>query len=172
MCDVRLFETTNMSQTEGNQPAQSEPPRRGHTRRPPLAEIDSWELWQAWQRGEKKRVMPWFGLLAGFCLVLAAMYSFFYYSSVLSQDTVFPIVLGFIYIGFLYWVWQRISPRRGFGLGIVGVMVVVSLVAFAVWFMLYMLSGWRPLVAIFGTAGLGLIGLVIGLPALNSIARQ
>src|SRR6266568_8868809 len=101
-----------------------------HTRRPPLAEVDSWELWQAWKRGERKRVTPWFGLLVGFCLVLAAMYSFFYFSSVLSEDSVFPIVLGLVYVGFLYWVWQRISPHRGFALGVVGVMVVVSVVAF------------------------------------------
>ena len=78
--------------------------------------------------------MPWLGLLVGFCLVLAAMYSFFYFSSVLSEDSVFPFVLGLVYIGFLYWVWQRISPRRGFALGIVGVMVVVSVAAFALWF--------------------------------------
>ena len=32
-------------------------PRRGHGRRPPLAEIDSWELWQAWKRGERALVM-------------------------------------------------------------------------------------------------------------------
>ena len=146
--------------------------RRGHTRRPPLAEIDSWELWQAWKRGERRRVMPWLGLLAGFCLVLAAMYSFFYYSSVLSQDNIFPVVLGFLYVGFLYWVWQRISPRRGFALGVVGVMVFVSLVGFAAWFLLYMVSDWNPLVAIFGTLTLGLIGLLIGLPALNRIGRE
>jgi hypothetical protein len=147
-------------------------PRREHTRRPPLAEIDSWELWQAWRRGEKKLVRPWLGLLAGFCLVLAAMYSFFYFSSVLSGDDVFTIVLGVVYVGFLYWVWQRISPHRMFSLAIVGVMVAVSILGFALWFVFYMLSDWSPFVAIFGTAALGLIGLLIGLSALNTIARQ
>src|SRR3954463_12789545 len=106
-------------------------PRREHTRRPPLAEVDSWELWQEWKAGDKKRVRPWLGLLFGFCLVLAAMYSFFYFSSVLSQDNIFPVILGLIYIGFLYWVWQRISPRRGFAFGIVAFMVLLSLVGFA-----------------------------------------
>src|SRR5215210_3419152 len=73
-----------------------QPPRRGHTRRPPLAEIDSWELWQAWQRGERDRVLPWIALLIGFSVVLAAMYSFFFISSLLSQDTVAPFVLIFV----------------------------------------------------------------------------
>lgn len=116
--------------------------------------------------------MPWIGLLTGFCLVLAAMYSFFYYSSVLSQDSVFPIVLALIYIGFLYWVWQRISPRRDFALAIVAVMVVVSVLAFSVWFLVYMLSGWNPLVSILGTVALGLVGMLVSLPALNSMAKQ
>ena len=148
-------------------------PTRGERgRRPPLAEIDSWELWQAWRRGERKRVMPWFGLLAGFCLVLAAMYSFFYFSSVLSQDNIFPIILGVIYAGFLYWVWQRISTRRVFALAIVAVMVVVSMLGFGAWFLLYLASDFDPLMAVAGTAVLGLLGLVVGLPALNSIARQ
>ncbi|MEO8286590.1 MAG: hypothetical protein ABI670_09160 [Chloroflexota bacterium] len=150
----------------------TEPRRRGHARRPPLAEIDSWDLWQAWKRGERKQAMPWIGLLTGFCLVLAAMYSFFYYSSVLSQDSVFPIVLALIYIGFLYWVWQRISPRRDFALAIVAVMVVVSVLAFSVWFLVYMLSGWNPLVSILGTVALGLVGMLVSLPALNSMAKQ
>jgi lipopolysaccharide export LptBFGC system permease protein LptF len=150
----------------------SRQPRREHTRRPPLAEIDSWELWQAWKRGDRKRVMPWFGLLAGFCLVLAAMYSFFYFSSVLSNDNIFTVVLGVIYVGFLYWVWQRISDRRGFALGIIAVIVVVSTLAFAAWFALYLISDWNPLVAIVGTAILGLLGLLVGLASLNRIERQ
>jgi hypothetical protein len=111
-------------------------------------------------------------LLAGFCLVLAAMYSFFYFSSVLTDDSLFSIVLGLIYVGFLYWVWQRISTRRMFALAVVGLMVLVSMLGFALWFLLYMASDWNPLVAIFGTAALGLIGLWIGLTALNNIARQ
>jgi hypothetical protein len=116
--------------------------------------------------------LPWFGLLAGFCLVLAAMYSFFYFSSVLSQDNIFPIILGVIYAGFLYWVWQRISTRRVFALAIVAVMVVVSMLGFGAWFLLYLASDFDPLMAVAGTAVLGLLGLVVGLPALNSIARQ
>jgi drug/metabolite transporter (DMT)-like permease len=149
-----------------------QPPRREPTRRPPLAEVDSWELWQAWKRGDRKRVMPWLGLLAGFCFVLAAVYSFFYYSSVLSQDNVFPVILGLAYIWFLYWLWQRISPRRGFALGVVGVMVGASIVGFALWFLLYMLSDWSSAAAIFGTIALGLLGVLIGVPSLNTIERE
>jgi hypothetical protein len=148
------------------------PQPREHGRRPPLAEIDSWELWQAWRRGERGRVLPWMGLLAGFCIVLAAMYAFFFISSVLSRDTVFPSVLLAVYLGFLYWVWRRISPRRDFALGVVLVMVAVSAVAFGLWFAAYALSGYNIWVGIFGTAALGIVGLVVALPALNTMARR
>lgn len=148
------------------------PLKRGHTRRPPLAEIDSWALWQAWRRGDRKLALPWLGLLIGFCLVLAAMYAFFFYSSVLSQDAIFPVVLAVVYLGFLYWVYSRISPRRGFALAIVALMIAVSVVAFLLWFLAYMLTGWSAVVGVFGTAALGLLGLLISLPALNAIARQ
>jgi FtsH-binding integral membrane protein len=149
-----------------------QPQPRGHGRRPPLAEIDSWELWQAWRRGERARVLPWIGLLAGFCIVLAAMYAYFFVSSVLSRDTVFPIVLLVVYLGFLYWVWRRISPRRDFALGVVLVMVAVSAVAFGLWFLAYALSGYSIWVGIIGTAGLGVLGLLVALPALNTMARR
>ncbi len=117
-------------------------------------------------------MIPWFVLLVGFCLVLAAMYSFFFFSTVLSQDDIFPVVLGIGYLVFLYWLWQRISPRRAFALGVVGATVVVSALGFLLWFLFYMATGWNPLAAIFGTAALGIIGLVVGLRALNAIERQ
>jgi hypothetical protein len=159
--------------TEPTTPTSSPQPQPDqHGRRPPLAEIDSWELWQAWRRGERARVLPWMGLLAGFCIVLAAMYAFFFVSSVLSGDTVFPIVLLAVYLGFLYWVWRRISPRRDFALGVVLVMVAVSAAAFGLWFLAYALSGYSIWVGIFGTAALGIVGLVVALPALNTIARR
>lgn len=152
-------------------PPTEQAPRRGHARRPPLAEIDSWELWQTWQRGERGRVLPWLGLLAGFSVVLAAMYSYFFVSSMLSQDTIAPIALLVVYAGFLYWMWQRISPRRGFALAVVGAMVAVSLAAFGLWFALYWLTDWNVWAGIFGTVGLGIIGLLVGLPGLNAMVR-
>jgi hypothetical protein len=147
------------------------PSRRTHTRRPPLAEIDTYELWQAWKQGERRRVWPWLALLVGFCVVLAAMYSFFYVSSVLSGDMVFPILLAFGYLGFLYWIFRRISPRRDFALALVALMVAVSVVAFALWLLIYAFSGWSVWVGIFGTAILGIAGLIIALPGLNVMAR-
>lgn len=162
-----MAEPTTPAPTPTDNP---QPHERG--RRPPLAEIDSWELWQAWRRGERARVLPWMGLLAGFCIVLAGMYAFFFISSVLSRDTVFPIVLLVVYLGFLYWVWRRISPRRDFALGVVLVMVAVSAAAFGLWFLAYALSGYSIWVGIFGTAALGIAGLVVALPALNTMARR
>jgi lipopolysaccharide export LptBFGC system permease protein LptF len=148
------------------------PPRKAHTRRPPLAEIDSWELWQAWQRGERDRVTPWLRLLAGFSILLAAMYSFFFVSSVLSDDTIAPIVLVFVYLCFMYWIWQRISPRRKFALAVVCGMIAVSLAAFAIWFLIYWLSGWVIWVGIFGTIAVGMVGLLVTLPGLNMMAKE
>src|SRR5688500_19229564 len=122
----------------------TDPPR--HTRRPPLAEIDSWELWQAWKRGERKMVWPWFGLLAGFCVVLAAMYSFFYFSTSLNDDHIAQVGLVLILLGFLYYLWRRISPRRDFSLAVVGMIAAVSGGGFLLWFLAYALSGWNPMV--------------------------
>jgi hypothetical protein len=51
-------------------------------------------------------------------------------------------------------------------------MVVVSMLGFGAWFLLYLASDFDPLMAVAGTAVLGLLGLVVGLPALNRIARQ
>lgn len=150
----------------------SEIPNPRSHRRPPLAEIDTWELWQAWQRGERSRVLPWLRLLVGFCIVLAAMYSFFFVSSVLSDDTIGPILLLLVYVGFLYWVWQRISTRRKFALAVVGGMVAVSLVAFAAWFLVYWLTGWIIWTGIFGTIALGIIGLLVALPGLDIMAKE
>ena len=143
-----------------------------HTRRPPLAEIDSWELWQAWKRGERKMARPWIGLLSGFCLVLAAMYSFFFFSTTLNNDTIAQVGLTLILAGFLYYLWRRISPRRDFSLAVVGSVTAVSGAAFLLWLLAYGFSGWNPMVAVLGTLVLGLLGLGVSLPSLNEIARR
>jgi hypothetical protein len=152
--------------------AAHEPPQRGHVRRPPLAEIDSWELWQAWKRGERSVVMPWIGLLVGFCVVLAAMYSFFFFSTRVTNDTVAQVGLTLVFLGFLYVVWRRISPRRDFALMVLALIVAVSGGAFVLWLLAYSLTGWNAWVAILGTVVLGVLGLLVGLPSLNAIARS
>jgi len=129
-------------------------------------------LWQAWQRGERARVVPWIVLLASFCLVLAALYSFFFFSTSLTGDTGAMAVLSIVFLAILFWLWRRISPRRDFALAVVLLMLVVSLAAFLLWLLVYRLSGWNPWVAIAGTVVLGLAGAFAGLPALNAIARQ
>lgn len=159
------------SDTQGETPLETPPPRRGHTRRPPLAEIDSWELWQAWRRGERKRTLPWIGLLTSFCLVLAGIYSFFYFSTSLTGDTVAQTGLIIVFLGFMFVLWRRISPRRGFSLAVVSAMVVVSVGAFLLWLLAYRLSDWNPWVAIIGTPVLGAVAILIGLPSLNALAR-
>lgn len=112
------------------------------------------------------------GLLAGFSVVLAAMYSFFFISSVLSQDTIAPVALLAVYLVFLYWIWGRISPRRGFALALVGAMVAVSLLAFGLWYLLYAISGYSVWAGMLGTAALGIAGLLVGLPGLNIMAKS
>ena len=153
-----------------------EPPtrRRGHTRRPPLAEIDTWELWQAWRRGggERKRTLPWIGLLVSFCFVLAGMYSFFYFSTSLTGDTVAQVGLTLVFVAFAFALWRRISPRRGFALCVVGAMLGVSGGAFLLWLLAYRLSDWNPWVAVIGTPALGLAAVFIGLPSLNALAKE
>jgi hypothetical protein len=145
---------------------------RSHYRRPPLAEIDSWELWQAWKRGERGRVLPWIGLLAAFCMVLAGMYAFFFFTTSLTGDTIAQVALTIVLIAFLFAIWRRISPRRDFALAVVALIVAVSGGVFLLWLLLYGLSGWYPSVAIGGTLLLGVSGIAIGLRSLNAIARQ
>ena len=143
-----------------------------YPRRPPLAEVDTWELWQAWRRGERKNVLPWLGLLTGFCVVLASMYSFFFFSTLLTNDLIAQVGLTIVLVVFLLALWRRISPRRGFALLVVALMLAVSGAAFVLWLAAFRLSGWNPWVAIAGTVVLGLAGLLIGLPSLNAIARS
>ena len=148
----------------------SDRPRR-HGRRPPLAEIDSWELWQAWKRGERGVVVPWIGLLVGFCVVLAAMYAFFFFSTNASGDTVAQVALTIVFLAFLLALWRRISARRDFALVVVALILAVSGATFVLWLLAYRLSGWNPCVAFAGTLALGLAGMLIGLSSLNAIGR-
>lgn len=160
-----------MSATE--QPTQDEArPQRGHGRRPPLAEIDSWELWQAWRRGDRAMTLPWIGLLVGFCMVLAAMYSFFYFSTSLSNDTIAQVGLAVVFLALLFVLWRRISPRRDFALMVVAFILAVSGASFVLWLAAYRLTGSNPVVAMLGTMALGIAGMLTGLPSLNAIARR
>src|SRR2546423_11835698 len=85
-------------------------PSRGQARRPPLAEIDSWELWQAWRRGERRLALPWVGLLLSFCAVLAGMYSFFFFSTSASGDPAGQVVMSIAFLVLFVVLWRRISP--------------------------------------------------------------
>jgi FtsH-binding integral membrane protein len=99
------------------------------------------------------------------------MYSFFYFSTSLTGDTIAQFGLTLVFLIFMFALWRRISPRRDFALYVVGAMVAVSGGAFLLWLLAYALSGWNPLVAIIGTPVLGLAGILVGLPSLNALAR-
>jgi hypothetical protein len=146
--------------------------RRGHQRRPPLAEVDTMELWQAWQRGDRRTVRPWIGLLASFCLVLAGMYSFFFFSTTLSDDPLAGAIMSFVFIVLLAYLGRRISPEPRLAWLVIGLMSVVSLGAFGLWLLVCALSGWNAWVAIMGTLALGLLGAFVAVPSLNAIERQ
>ena len=149
-----------------------ERPRRGYTRRPPLDEIDTWELWQAWKRGDRERARPWVGLLLGFCVLLAAMYAFFYYSTAITGDTIAQVGLLVVLVGFLFAIWRRISERRDFALYVVLAILGVSSAAFGLWYLGFVLSGYSAWFATLGTPVLGLVGLLIGLKSLNTIGER
>lgn len=152
---------------------QPEPSTRGgHRRRPPLAEVDSWELWQTWQRGERGKVLPWIMVLVSFCLVLAAMYTFFFFSTILSNDPPGGIVMTLAFVALLIWLGRRISNRPGFSAIVVGFMAAVSGGAFLLWLLVSALSGWNAWAAIGGTVALGLAGAFIAVPSLNKIERH
>jgi hypothetical protein len=100
------------------------------------------------------------------------MYSFFYFSTSLTGDTVEQVGLTLVFVAFMFALWRRISPRRGFALYVVGAMLAVSGGAFLLWLLAYKLSDWNPWVAVIGTPMLGLSGIVIGLPCLNALAKE
>jgi hypothetical protein len=116
--------------------------------------------------------MPWIGLLAGFCSVLAAMYAFFFFTTSVSDDTIAQVVISMVFIAGVFALWRRISARRGFALMVVALILAASGAAFVLWLALYRLSAWNPCVAFTGVMALGLGGLLIGLPSLNAIGRR
>ena len=153
-------------------PTPQAPKKRGHQRRPPLAEVDTMELWQAWQRGDRKTVRPWLGLLASFCLVLAGMYSFFFFSTTLSNDPLAGAIMSFVFIVLIFYLGQRISPEPRLVAVVLAYMSVISGGAFGLWLLACALSGWNAWVAIGGTLALGLLGAFMAVPSLNAIERQ
>ena len=130
------------------------------------------ELWQAWQRGERATVRPWIGLLVSFCLVLAGMYSFFFFSSVLSNDALGGAIMTVAFVVLLLYLGRRISANRNLSLIIVGFMAGVSFVAFMLWVLVCYLGNWNAWLAIAGTLVLGLLGAFVAVPSLNAIERQ
>lgn len=130
------------------------------------------ELWQAWQRGDRKTVRPWLGLLASFCLVLAGMYSFFFFSTTLSNDPLAGAIMSFVFIVLIFYLGQRISPEPRLVAVVLAYMSVISGGAFGLWLLACALSGWNAWVAIGGTLALGLLGAFMAVPSLNAIERQ
>jgi hypothetical protein len=129
-------------------------------------------LWQAWRRGERDKARPWFGLLLGFCVVLAAMFAFFFYSTSITADTIAQVGLLIVLVAFLFALWRRISLRRDFAFYVVLAILGVSSAVFALWYLIFVLTGYSAWFATLGTPVLGMIGLLIGLRSLNAIARE
>ena len=130
------------------------------------------ELWQAWQHGDRRTVRPWIGLLVSFCLVLAGMYSFFFFSTTLSNDPLAGAIMSFVFIVLVFYLGRRISPVPRLNVLVIGFMSVVSLSAFGAWLLVCALSGWNAWTAIVGTLALGLLGAFVAVPSLNAIERQ
>jgi FtsH-binding integral membrane protein len=129
-------------------------------------------LWLAWKRGERREVWPWLGLLLGFSVVLAGMYSFFYFTTSIDEDTVAQAVLTLVFVAFIFSLWRRISPRREFALAVVLLILAASGISFLLWLLAYRLSGWNWWAAIGGVAVLGVVGMLVGLTSLNALGRQ
>jgi hypothetical protein len=148
------------------------PAPRGRQRRPPLAEVDTAELLQAWRSGDRGRVRPWLGLLASFCVVLAAMYSFFFFSVTLTDDVLAGVVMSFVFLVLLVWLGRRVAGDTGLALAVIGFMVAVSGGAFLLWLLWCALTGFDAFMGILGTVVLGLLGAFVAVPALNKIEKQ
>src|SRR5687768_10417830 len=140
----------------------------GHTPRPPLAEIDTWELWMALRAGRVGFVMPWLLLLAGFCSVLSGMAAFFWLTA--RDDNVAMIGLGLVLLWFCFFLWRRLSTRPGFSLALLLAMLTVSGVLFAGWLIAFTAASQSVWVGILGVLVLCTIGIVLGLVGIRGVA--
>ncbi|MDQ2808568.1 MAG: hypothetical protein M3Z04_16920 [Chloroflexota bacterium] len=134
-------------------------------RRPPLAEIDTWTLWQAVRRGEWRSVAPWLLLLAGFCAVLGSMISFFW----LTAPGDLPGLVGLLLI-FALFLFRRLSARAAFAAATMGALLVLAGLVFAAWWLLYAATGNNVWVGIGGVVAQCGLGIALGLAGINRLA--
>jgi hypothetical protein len=143
---------------------------RNHTPRPPLAEIDTWELWLALRAGRISFVMPWLLLLAGFCAVLAGLACFFWLTA--RDDPVAMVGLGLVLLWFCVFLWRKLSTRPGFSLALLLAMLTVSGILFAIWLAAYALSGYNIWVGILGVVLVCTVGIVLGRLGIKGVAPR
>lgn len=147
-----------------------------HARRQPLAEVDTWELWQAARRGEWQQVAPWLLLLAGFCAVLAGLASFFWLAAhdPITGETDFIAVAGLLVGlgGFAVFLYRRLSARRPFALGAVAGLLGIAGAIFGLWLLAFTLSGTNACLGILGVLVECGLGTTLGLAGINRLAPR
>jgi hypothetical protein len=88
--------------------------------------VDTAALAAAVRAGRWSEAGPWLALLAGFGLVLAGMICFFWLSAQVSgnlEDRWLIVPLG---AGLAWFLWQRFAAQRGFALGLIAALAVLT----------------------------------------------
>ncbi|HMA36448.1 MAG TPA: hypothetical protein VKY74_18470 [Chloroflexia bacterium] len=134
------------------------------TRRPPLAEIDTWALWQAAQAGRWAEVRPWLLLLAGFCAVLAGLVSFFWLT---APGDVAGLLLALLL--FSFFLYGRLSPRRAFAAAAMAVLLATAAGIFGIWLLAFAGSQENVWIGILGVLLECSIGLGLGLAGIKRL---
>jgi len=143
--------------------------RPAPSRRPPLAEIDTWSLWLALHRGEWRQALPWLLLLSGFCAVLAGLAAFFWLTARNDPVTMIALLVGLIWFG--VYLQRRLSTRPGFALATVAALLTVALVLFGLWLLGYALSGENVWVGMLGVIAVSALGIVLGAAGIRRLER-
>jgi len=138
------------------------------SRRPPLAEIDTWTLWLAIRAGRWQQAIPWLLLLSGFCAVLAGMAAFFWLTARTDPVAVVGLLVGLVW--FCFYLQRRLSTQPGFALATVLALLTVAGLLFGLWLVVYWASGeniWIGMLAVMLVCGLGILLGVVGISRLE-----
>jgi hypothetical protein len=137
------------------------------SRRPPLAEIDTWTLWLAIRAGRWGQARPWLLLLAGFCAVLAGLAAFFWLTARTDPVAVVGLLIGLIW--FSFYLQQRLSRQPGFALATVAALLTVAGLVFGLWLLVYWLSGENVWIGMLGVMLVCGLGIILGVAGINRL---